>query len=367
MRKIRIIGGGIAGLALAQHLEAAGLDWKVIERQPQWRIAGTGLYTPANGIAALDRLGLGTAIRTQAAAIRYRDIRDNKGRTVLKLDLRKIWGQERDCRGIRRIDLHELLLKGLPNERIELGQEVTALKQQNDSVHISYANGAQEEVDVVVGADGLRSQTRALLFGEKALREVSPRACRFMAARPSSIVDWTLFASGVGQFLLIPCTDKEMYCYVNRKTSTAISKTDFMEPFKKFAAPLPEILDNWSPEGAYWDALEELEPLEQFGQGRIVLMGDAAHGMPPYMAQGSSLALEDAEVLAALLKQNTDATLAEAFTAAQKERVEWVRARNRKREKLSKLPFWIARLGLKVVGRKNWTADYQPLVPAPAI
>lgn len=367
MREIRIIGGGIAGLALARQLEAAGLNWKIIERQPEWRIAGTGLYTPANGIAALNRLGIGAAMRKQAVSIRYRDIRDAKGRTVLKLDLRKIWGQGRDCMGIRRIDLHNLLLQGLPTSRIELGSSITSLEQNAGSVRLYYTNGEQEEVDMVVGADGLRSRVRQLLLGKQALRQVSPRACRFMADRPASIVDWTLFASNAGQFLMIPCTDEEMYCYVNRKSSQVIAKEEFMQPFEQFASPIPELLADWSPKDAYWDALEELAPLEQFGQGRVVLIGDAAHGMPPYMAQGSSLALEDAEVLAALLPQTAPNQLAEAFSAAQKERVDWVRARNQKREKLSKLPFWIARLGLKVVGRKNWTADYQPLVAAPAI
>lgn len=368
MREIRIIGGGIAGLALARHLEAAGQSWKIIERQPKWRIAGTGLYTPANGIAALDRLGLGEAIREQAAPIRYRDIRDRKGKTVLKLDLRKIWGQDRLCMGIRRIDLHRLLLDGLPEDRIELGRSISHWEEKADGLQLHYSDGTEEPIDVLVGADGLHSQVRQQLLGEQPLRPVSPLTCRFMAPRPAEIVDWTLFASSEGQFLMIPCTEDEMYCYVNRRSKTPITRENFMQPFEQFAAPVPQVLADFSPEKAYWDALEELPPLSNFGKGAVVLMGDAAHGMPPYMAQGSSLALEDAEVLGSLLANGAEpAQLALQFTAQQQERVNWVRARNRKREKLSKLPFWIAKFGLKVVGRKNWTADYQPLVPAPRL
>jgi 2-polyprenyl-6-methoxyphenol hydroxylase-like FAD-dependent oxidoreductase len=109
------------------------------------------------------------------------------------------------------------------------------------------------------------------------------------------------------------------------------------------------------------DQLEEIAIPDVWGDGRIMLIGDAVHAMPPYMAQGGSLALEDAEAAAEIVASGDLSDAAQRLSAARASRTRWVQERNRRREKLTKLPFGIAKLGIRLVGRKSWIADLRPL------
>ncbi|WP_369828565.1 FAD-dependent monooxygenase [Aquimarina sp. MAR_2010_214] len=359
--------GGIAGLATARMLQNQGYEVKLIEKQPKWQISGTGLYLPSNGVVALDKIGLGTIAREQGFIIDYRNIKNAKAEAILDLDLEKIWDREKPCLGIKRKTLHDILIDGINNIDITFNTTIESLKTNPQSVEIEFSSGSKEEYDLVIGADGLYSKTRNLVLGDIPLRKVTTQVCRFMIKKPKDINSWTLFISSVGQFLIIPTDKDSAYCYVNRKTKgfKTYDRKQYMEPFKKFASPVPEILNNWDPDDAYWNDLEELAQLPIMGSDRVVLIGDAAHGMPPFMAQGGALALEDAVVLSGLLKNEDWSNMASTFSKNRINRIDWTRARNQKREKLSKLPYWIAKLGLKKVGEKNWTEDYRPLTEIP--
>ncbi len=367
MKKIVISGGGIAGLATARVLQNQGYYIKIIEKQPEWQISGTGLYLPSNGVVALDKIGLAATAREKGFIIDYRNIKNAKAKAILDLDLEKIWGREKPCLGIKRKVLHDILIDGLNTIDISFNTTIKNLKANPNSVAIELSNGSKEEYDLVIGADGLYSKTRNLVLGDIPLRKVTAQVCRFIIKKPKDINSWTLFINSVGQFLIIPVDENSAYCYVNRKTKgfKTFDKKQYMEPFKKFASPVPEILNDWNPDHAYWNDLEELPKLPVMGSGRVVLIGDAAHGMPPFMAQGGALALEDAIVLSGLLKNNDWSTMASTFSKNRSNRIDWTRTRNQKREKLSKLPYWIAKLGLKKVGEKNWTEDYRPLAETP--
>ena len=129
---------------------------------------------------------------------------------------------------------------------------------------------------------------------------------------------------------------------------------------------MPDLINQMSPDTSYWDEVQELETINSYGRGRVVLIGDAAHGMPPFMAQGASSALEDALILTKLLNQGYELTnFAVRFTNSRKTRIEWTRGRNNSREKLSKLPFWLAKWGMKLMGDKPWIENYRPLSRIP--
>ncbi|WP_299441634.1 FAD-dependent monooxygenase [uncultured Aquimarina sp.] len=367
MKKILIVGGGIAGLTLLRLLQNKGHHIQLIEKQPAWQISGTGLYMPSNGVVALDKIGLGDIVRQKGFIVSSRHIMNAKGTMILDLDLEKIWNRKKPCLGINRKTLHNILLEGIDSKNISLGVTIDQLKTNPEQVAVTFSDGTADNFDIVIGADGLHSKTRKLTLGDIPLRKVTAQVCRFIIKKPDQINSWSLFMNSTGQFLIIPMNAEEAYCYVNRKTKgfKTFDKEEYMKPFKKFASPLPEILRNWDPETSHWDDLEELAPLSIMGKDRIVLIGDAAHGMPPFMAQGGALALEDAIILSKLLENEDWNTIATKFSKHRIHRVEWTRARNQNREKLSKLPFWIAKLGLKKVGEKNWIEDYRPLAETP--
>ena len=363
--KILIIGGGIAGLSMARLLQD-NYEVHLVEKQNEWQISGTGLYTPSNGVLAMEKMGLGDICKEKGYRIDTRHIMDSTGKSYLKINLEKIWGREKPCLGISRKALHDILLNDINNVSISKGTTAEKIETNNNKVKVEFSSGNIKEYDLVIGADGLYSQTRKLLFGDLPLRPVYNMVCRFIVKRPKKISDWTLMASSKGQFLIIPISQDEVYCYVYNKRAKKINKEEYLKPFFDFSSPVPKILEQRDSNSTHWDVVQELEPLDSYGKGQVVLIGDAAHGMPPFMAQGGSLAMEDALVLAKLLKDDNDLTeIVKLFTNSRKDRIEWTKKRNDRREKLSKLPFWLAMRGMKLMGEKPWIEDYRPLAKTP--
>ncbi|UZR94708.1 FAD-dependent monooxygenase [Chondrinema litorale] len=362
--KILIVGGGIAGLGLANILNnKSDIEITVIEKEGEWHIAGSGLYTPYNGVKVLDDLGLGEMAREKGHIISRRLFFDAKGQSILDLDLEEIWAQKKPCLGLNRKDLHEVLLSNLKNLNIHFNCTIKQVQEIESEINVTFSNGEKAIFDLVIVADGINSETRKATLGDIPFRLDQHQVCRLLINKPASINNWTMFGSNDGIFLIIPISKEIAYCYISNKNSATLSKEEFLKPFRSFASPVSDILSNEDNlKKAYWSKVEELAPLETYGKSKVVLIGDAAHAMPPYMAQGGSLALEDAYVLGKMiLEGNNKGNWAQAFTDKRKERIDWVRARNRKREQLAKVPFWLAKIGLRFTGKKNWIKDYYPL------
>ena len=362
--KVLIVGGGIAGLGLANVLNGkSDIELTVIERESEWHIAGSGLYTPYNGVKILDALGLGNFAREKGHIISHRHFLDARGHTVLNLDLEEIWAQKKPCLGINRKALHEVLLENLADLNVKFNCTIQKLVETETQVKVIFSNDKEDSYDLVIAADGIKSETRKIILGDIPFRLDQHQVCRLLINKPANIHAWTMYGSKDGIFLIIPISEEIAYCYVSNKNSSKLSREEFIKPFISFESPVSDILKNQEYlKKAYWSKVEELAPLEIYGKNSVILIGDAAHAMPPYMAQGGSLALEDAYVLGKMiLEENDIKNWAEAFTYKRKSRIDWVRDRNRKREKLAKVPFWLAKVGLKFTGKKNWIKDYYPL------
>lgn len=362
MKNVLIVGGGIAGLAIANLLQnQSGLKIDLIEKQKDWRLSSTGLYTPANGVAALKKLGLYQKAIDKGHLIKKRIFRDHKNKEVFNIDLSRIWGDDTPCLCISRKALHNVLFAEIKTVNLIMDCTVDKIHQKKDLVEVSLSNNTHKTYELVIAADGLYSKVRNLVLGEQKLRVVTKAICRFMTNKPKNIDNWALYGSSAGQFLAIPTSENEVYCYVNNKKVNQINDPDFIKPFLQFPAPVKQMLQNFKADNCYWDDTKELEPIDVFGNNRIVLIGDAAHAMPPFMAQGGALALEDAIVLSNLTGQNNWNNLAEKFTNKRKERINWTRAKNKRREKLGKLPMWVLKAGAKYYQGKDWIRDYELL------
>lgn len=362
MKNILIVGGGIAGLALANLLQnRSDLKIDLIEKQKEWRLSSTGLYTPANGVAALKFIGLYQKAIEKGHLIKKRIFKDIGNKDIMNIALSQIWGNEIPCLCISRKALHNVLFTEIKSVNIVMNCTINQMKQINDRVEVTLSNHTQKTYDLVIAADGLYSSVRKLVLGDKKLRIVTKALCRFITNKPKEIENWTLYGSSAGQFLAIPTSKNDVYCYVNNKKVNDINDSNYIKPFLQFPDPVKQMLQNFSPNKCYWDDTKELEAIDVFGKNRVVLIGDAAHAMPPFMAQGGALALEDAIVLSNLLKQPNWNSIAETFTAKRQDRINWTRAKNNRREKLAKLPMWVIKLGAKYYKGKDWIRDYQLL------
>lgn len=363
-RPALIVGAGIAGLAAARALTRRGIACEIVEQGAARSTEGAGLFTCANGLAALDRLGLGDAVRHRGVEITERRMESSRGRLLASIPESAIWGAGRTSLGITRPALLGVLAAGAGETPISYGCSIDSLRSGPDGVDVAFTDGRQARYGIVVGADGQHSVVRRLLLGAPPTRRVADRVVRFLATRPDGLDAWTLRAHRAGVFLMVPVSADQLYCYVSRQAgSDDLDLRSWMAPFGAGAAPVTAILDQWSPERSFVDSIDELEQPTVWGRGRIALIGDAVHAMAPFMAQGSSLAAEDALTLADLAATGETAwpALAERLTAARAARTAWVRARNRRRERLTALPVSVAKLALRLGGAKSWIADLAPL------
>jgi len=365
---VLIVGAGIAGLALGRALRARGISAEIIERTTAWTPAGTGIYLPANGVRALQSLGIGDAVTSRSVRMTYQRILDNRGRLLAEVDLDAVWGAVGPCVGMRRADLHSMLLDGAHGVPLRLGTTVTALTESHDAVTVVFDDGVQREYDVVVGADGVHSTIRRLAFGSTPPHYVGQVSWRFLSEHTHGITNWTVMLDRRRAFLTVPVPGG-LYCYADltcERIERASDLTPLRSLFLDFAAPMDAILDRLvNTEAVHFAPIEEVT-VEPGVTGRIVLIGDAAHATSPNMAQGACMALEDALVLSEMLASSgrvADQLL--AFSERRRARIRWVQQRTHRRDRVRSLPASLRNIALRSAAARMYRNDYQPLFSEP--
>jgi FAD-dependent urate hydroxylase len=364
--RILIVGAGLAGLSLARALRHAGLAPQVVEREAGWGVAGTGIYLPANGVRALRTLGLEGAAVARGARISRQRLLDHRGHLLADIDLHRLWGDVGPCLALTRTELHKILREGVP---LQLGRTVRSLEHLDGPIQVGFDDGRSGEYDLVVGADGLRSTVRRLAVDPRPPVPVGQHSWRFLADCPPEVTSWTVMLGLGASFLTVPVGLGLVYCYADVTVDTASSGERSGDPvgrlrerFAGFAAPVPGLLDQLeNPARVHVAAIEQVAE-ERWGRGAVVLVGDAAHGMSPNMAQGAALAFEDALVLAACLRDGGSVAEAlAAFVARRNRRTGWVRTQTHRRDRTRNLPSVLRDLTLRAFGRRIFLSNYRPL------
>lgn len=363
--RVLIVGAGVAGLAVARALHRRNIPALVLERRSGPGDAGLAINLPGNAIRALAELGLADALAGAGTAIRHRSYRTERDRTLFGIDEGAFWDADTQPRCMRRADLLHLLRLGLPDETVREDCGVSAIRQDETGVIVELADGTSERGSLLVGADGVRSTVRRALFGETALgAAVLARASwRFMAPNPG-IDGWTLWSGRHGLFLLIP-VEGEAYGWA-ALTGDVPESSDLAAAasvFGSFPRPVRETLASIlaRPDAIYHSPLEEVR-IPRWSRGRVLLVGDAAHATAPVWAQGAAMALEDALVLAGLLADCPDwGTVGETYERLRRPRVEHVQAMTDRVSRSARLPGWLQRRLLPIVGPKSYRSTYEPL------
>ena len=371
LSRILIVGGGIAGLALARALRKQGFVPEVIEQATSWPAGGTGLYIPGNGVRALGALGLADTVLARAVRMSHQRILDHAGRQLAEIDLVKIWKPVGPCVGISRNVLHRILLDGAAGISLRLGITVTTLNQQGSEVNVVFGDGSTGTYDLVVGADGIHSSIRQLVFGSTRPRHLGLVCWRFLANFSGAIDTWTAMLAPRQAFLAMPVAPNRLYCYADVVASVtedpAGQDLDRLRAlFAEFAEPVPSIfraLEDWH--SIHFSPIEEIV-VDTWVEGRVVLIGDAAHATSPNMAEGASMALEDALVLAHMLARNGSLSEAlSAFSERRRARIRWVQQRTHRRDRIRALPVPLRNLALRLAGTALYQRDYRPLFKEP--
>lgn len=300
-----IVGAGIGGLALARRLGSLGVKAEILERRPRGEARGAGILLTGNAVRALDDLGLALPLREgsrRVNAIRFTDERQ-RGLFEIKLSARPGWPA---FLSVQRDTLQQILLDAarpvVPLWSTTLG----SLDEREDGIEVEFSSGARHRFDLVVGADGVHSQLRKLLFDGPPVKPIAGLCgWRFLAQRPRGLEAPQYMLGNGGTMLLHPLPADIVYCGAGPVVEAGVEggndlarMRNAFAAFGGFAAEILAELGEPTPLIAtrYWHV--EQRP---WHAGRCVLIGDAAHACAPTLAQGGAMALEDALVLGDLL------------------------------------------------------------------
>lgn len=321
VKKILIVGGGIAGLTFAALLRRTGINIDLIEKAEQWKPVGAGIALGINAARILGHLGLSERLLKSGQVLNIGRISDARGRTLSQIDFRSL-AKKYDVEpvALHRADLHDALLETIPrsNVNIRLGATLNNLEDNNDSATVELSDGITERYDLVVGADGIDSKVRRLLLGEISVR-YSGYICWRFVIEPDFDYDCTVTTEMWGRgkrFGIVPIGREKIYCFTTLNAAPrapeyeTLSLDRFREIYEEFGSAVPLILRSIrSGEHLIHNDLEDVY-IEKWHKGCVVLIGDAAHALTPNLGQGAAMAIEDAFVLANELKRNADIVFA---------------------------------------------------------
>ncbi len=331
-----IAGGGIGGFAAALALARKGIESVVIEREDELREAGAGIQLGPNGFRMFDTLGVTDAIQANAVfpdALVMRDALDGSEVTRVPLNTAEFSKRFEFPYGvIYRPDIHNCFInaaKATGKVDIQLGIKVEAYQDDGNHVSVSLDNGSTFAAGALIGADGLWSRVREAIVadgqprvsGHIAYRAVLPEAEVPEVNHTNEVVLW---AGPKTHLVHYPLHRGDIFNLVSVFHSDAYEEGwdiygDIDELNERFAGQRPEVLNMLDKIESWrmW-VLCDRDPVKNWSKGRVTLLGDAAHPMLQYLAQGACMATEDAVCLAHHAAANNDA--ADAFLAYQADR-----------------------------------------------
>lgn len=369
-RSATIVGAGVAGLTTAIALAQRGARVTVLERATAIREAGAGLQLSPNAIRVIDALGLGMELRRISLRSRAVRLREAGGASVATLDLLRHRPDDDFCL-IHRARLIELLAE--------------AARAAGAKIRLNQTVGTPPDDRLVIGADGVRSVIRAALNGREVpffthqtawravipdRAEAAPEAQVFMGPG-RHLVSYPL-AGGLRNLVAV----QERHEWQEEGWSQPDDPANLRAAFAAFGGPVPEWLDTVTETHIWGLFRHELPGCWQ--DGRMVLIGDAAHPTLPFMAQGAAMAIEDAWILAACLDNMPDQTSALArFETLRRPRTARIVAAanvNARNYHLTGPLRLAAHAGLRLasrfaperlLGRFDWLYDYDPVAVTP--
>ncbi|GHO77782.1 FAD-dependent monooxygenase [Ktedonobacter sp. SOSP1-85] len=307
---ILIIGAGIGGLATALALQQAGFAVQIFERTKEIRESGSGLTLWANAVRVLQELGLADLVQqlAQQPAPTRAGFYTMRGKQLVQLPPRTV---EEQCGGptiaIHRAEFQAALRERLAPDTLVLDKQLIDLEQDTMGVTACFARGERVRGSLLIGADGIRSQVRQLLFPQSQPRYAGYTAWRGIATGVTPPLMGELWGCG-RRFGIVPLAKERVYWYAtcnspeNAAERPEGRQKELLDLFKGWHPVVSTLINATEASTILRNEISDLQPLTYWSKGRVTLLGDAAHAMTPNMGQGACQALEDALILARTLR-----------------------------------------------------------------
>jgi salicylate hydroxylase len=320
--RIAVLGGGIGGLATAAFLHREGLSATVYEQASRLGEVGAGLVVAPNAARQLRRLGALEEFRKRAVQLEVGwEFRRWEDGTVLSAEdlassCEEVYGEHTYT--AHRADLLSAIASRVPSDSIHLGRQAVSLEHRGDAVRASFADGSRVDADVLIGADGVHSVVRGALFGASpatysgicAFRALVPAEQAPAFARRRAQTLWigpdhhlVHYPVSAGEYVNLVAFAPAGDFTLESWTATATIE-EFLAEFEGWDSRLVALIRAGGTPGRW--ALLDREPLTRWSDGTATLLGDAAHPMFPFFAQGAAQAIEDAAVIARCLAEGLE-------------------------------------------------------------
>jgi salicylate hydroxylase len=360
-RTVAVVGAGIGGLTAALALIDRGFDVTVFEQSNELREVGAGVQLGPNAMRVYAALGLDGAIADLSFVPEAHVVRNGKtGATIATTQMKGVYEAQYGIgyHTLLRADLQSLLASRLPTGALQLGKKSKSVTGDTAKATLQFEDGSQVASDVVVGADGIHSAIREHLLGKDSPRFTGTVAYRGVAkaeALPQGLLtgDVSVYIGPHASFVYYYIRRGELVNWV-----ALVEETSWQQESWSAEADAGDILrlyEGWCPvvaelvsktDRCYKWALFDRDPLPRWVDGRIALLGDAAHPMMPYLAQGGCMAIEDGYVLANELAKEKDdpARALRRYQTARLPRASRVQLMSRKVARVNQAPSLAARI-----------------------
>lgn len=306
--KILIVGGGIAGMAAAALLHRQGHEVLVIDTAPEYRNIGFGLSMWHSGRQVLGELGVNQQLSGKEYAV-PRAIFVNAQHKNMYNNLYYLYGDYQPIT-IHRADLHEALREAVKDVPVRFGTTLESIAQDDSGVTVEFNDKSKDRFDLVIGADGVHSVVRKLAFEGNAVKPYQWRAWFFWTDGWKNKNEYiqTLLAPG-SMFASYPLYDRHfagLYAWcppeIPDPLETRIQRLH--DHTKYFDQSIHDLIDTLQPADILKTDLMYIR-MGPWSKGRVVLIGDARHGLSPINGRGANLALEDSSILAKKLNNGS--------------------------------------------------------------
>ncbi|MFC4455405.1 FAD-dependent oxidoreductase [Deinococcus sonorensis] len=316
VKNVLMVGGGIAGLVAASMLRDRGVQVDMVELNRAWNAYGVGIIQQGNVVRAMAQAGL--LDRYLSAGFPFEDVEfySPDGVRRARIPGERLAGAAFPANlGVRRSALHDTLKEAALEKgtRVSLGVTVERFEQQDDHVDVTFTDGRSGRYDLVIGADGAYSRVRTLLFGERYRPQfVGQSVWRHNFPRTPDNDALQTFRDTQGNSAgLVPLSEHLMYLYLTTREPgnpfyprEALARL-MRERLQHFVGRVAELREQITdPAEVVYRPMEVTFIEGDWFQGRVLLIGDAAHTTTPHLGQGAGMAIEDAVVLSLLLEED---------------------------------------------------------------
>ena len=330
---VLVVGGSMAGMSCAIQMRKAGIAVDLVEIDPQWKAVGAGITITGPTLRALKTIGVLPEVLAAGATWNSMKIHDKAGTLLEEAPLHALGPDLPTTGAILRPLLHKILAAKTADAgvNVRLGLSVSQLTEHPDHADVTFSDGIRGRYALVVGADGIFSTTRDMIFpGAAKPRFTGQVVYRLLAERPEGVDRTYFFMGGDCKVGFNPVSATHMYMYLlhpapdNPWIDVKDQPQRLYEAMEGFGGFIPLIRETVRTSNAHTVNYRPLEVLLQpapWYRGHVVLIGDAAHSTTPHLASGAGMAIEDGIVLTEEIQsQPTLAGALEKFMARRFER-----------------------------------------------